>query len=319
MASKSSVIALQIMGPMEFADVVRRRKMVRNYTDDPVDPAVVDRALANAVRAPSAGFSQGWGFLVLDTPDDVRRYWAATADDLDDPDEWLSGMMRAPVVIVPCSSKAAYLGRYAEPDKGWTDRGRGPLAGAVLAHGRRDGLAADPADGGRRGARAPASSGSRRTRCRRLARSSRSLTRSTRSAPSPSATRRRPPGAKGSPSRRRRKDLDEVVHRGSVERPADMDPVHPIRERCATAAPFGLSRIRDTEGLLCVGTATRGTASRRRGDYRREKDMIVLGLILLIIGLVASISILTTIGVILLVVGLILNLVPIGGTRRRVF
>ena len=31
-------------------------------------------------------------------------------------------MMRAPVVVVPCSSKAAYLGRYAEPDKGWTDQ-----------------------------------------------------------------------------------------------------------------------------------------------------------------------------------------------------
>jgi hypothetical protein len=47
--------------------------------------------------------------------------------------------------------------------------------------------------------------------------------------------------------------------------------------------------------------------------------MVVLGLILLIIGLVASISILTTIGIILLVVGLILNFVPIGGNRRRVF
>jgi hypothetical protein len=47
--------------------------------------------------------------------------------------------------------------------------------------------------------------------------------------------------------------------------------------------------------------------------------MVVLGLILLIIGLVASIPILTTIGVILLIVGLIINLVPIGGTRRRVF
>ena len=47
--------------------------------------------------------------------------------------------------------------------------------------------------------------------------------------------------------------------------------------------------------------------------------MVVLGLILLIIGLVASIPVLTTIGVILLIVGLILNLVPIGGTRRRVF
>ncbi|MEZ5094501.1 hypothetical protein [Nocardioides sp.] len=47
--------------------------------------------------------------------------------------------------------------------------------------------------------------------------------------------------------------------------------------------------------------------------------MIVLGLILLIVGLVASIPILTTIGLILLVVGLILNFVPIGGSRRRVF
>ena len=111
------------MGPMEFADVVRRRKMVRSYTDEPVDPAAVERALAHAVRAPSAGFSQGWGFLVLDTPDDVRRFWVATVkDEIDDPDEWLAGMMPAPVVIVPCSSKAAYLGRYAEPDKGWTDQ-----------------------------------------------------------------------------------------------------------------------------------------------------------------------------------------------------
>ena len=47
--------------------------------------------------------------------------------------------------------------------------------------------------------------------------------------------------------------------------------------------------------------------------------MVVLGLILLIIGLVAGISILTTIGIILLIVGLILYFVPIGGNRRRVF
>jgi nitroreductase len=107
---------------MEFQDVVRRRRMVRNYTTAPVDPVTVDRALSNATRAPSAGFSQGWGFLVLDTPDDVRRYWTATADSIDDPDGWLRGMMRAPVLVVPCSSKTAYLARYAEPDKGWTDQ-----------------------------------------------------------------------------------------------------------------------------------------------------------------------------------------------------
>ena len=110
---------------MEFQEVVRRRRMIRTYDDArPVDRALVDRALANATRAPSAGFSQGWGFLVLDVPDDVRRFWqaGAEADALAAPDAWLRGMMRAPVVIVPCSSKAAYLARYAEDDKGWTDR-----------------------------------------------------------------------------------------------------------------------------------------------------------------------------------------------------
>ena len=99
--------------------------MVRSYTEEPVDRAVVDRALAHAVRAPSAGFTQGWGFLVLDQPEDVRRYWTATVDDPEDlaqPDSWLRGMMRAPVIVLPCSSKAAYLERYAAPDKGWTDR-----------------------------------------------------------------------------------------------------------------------------------------------------------------------------------------------------
>ncbi|SEA69004.1 hypothetical protein SAMN02910418_02183 [Bowdeniella nasicola] len=48
--------------------------------------------------------------------------------------------------------------------------------------------------------------------------------------------------------------------------------------------------------------------------------MVTLGLILLILGLLLKgMSILVTIGLILLVVGLILNLVPIGGSTRRVW
>jgi len=51
-----------------------------------------------------------------------------------------------------------------------------------------------------------------------------------------------------------------------------------------------------------------------------ENIMITLGVILLIVGfLVSDLVILITIGAILIVVGLILNLVPIGGSRRRVF
>lgn len=107
---------------MEFNEVVRSRRMVRRYTDEPVDPAVVDAALRNAVRAPNAGFSQGWSFLVCDTPEDVARFWAATSPDPTASNRWLDGMRTAPVVVVPLASQAAYLDRYAEPDKGWTDR-----------------------------------------------------------------------------------------------------------------------------------------------------------------------------------------------------
>jgi len=110
---------------MEFQEVVRRRRMIRRYDARPVDPASVDRMLANAQRAPSAGFSQGWAFLVLDTPADVSRLWAATSPDPDARNAWLDGMRTAPVVIVPLASKAAYLDRYAQPDKGWTDRDEG--------------------------------------------------------------------------------------------------------------------------------------------------------------------------------------------------
>ena len=106
---------------MEFRDVVRRRRMVRRYADRPVDPAVLDRALDHATRGPSAGFTQGVELLVLDEPADVARFWEAAADAGAD-NAWIRGMRTAPVVVVPLTSREAYLDRYAEPDKGWTDR-----------------------------------------------------------------------------------------------------------------------------------------------------------------------------------------------------
>ncbi|WP_166346467.1 nitroreductase family protein [Phytoactinopolyspora limicola] len=107
---------------MELTDAIRRRRMVRNYTDEPVDPAVVERILSQALHAPSAGFSQGWAFLRLDSANDVQRFWAATTPAGAGSDAWSAGLRRAPVIIVPLSSKEAYIERYAAPDKGWTDR-----------------------------------------------------------------------------------------------------------------------------------------------------------------------------------------------------
>lgn len=110
--------------------------MIRNYDPDrPVPAEVVDRLLDHAVRAPSAGFTQGWGFLVLQDEADRHLFWTSTSPaGATRPDvasaegatisapRWLDGMRRAPLIIVPLSNRSAYLDRYAEPDKGWTDR-----------------------------------------------------------------------------------------------------------------------------------------------------------------------------------------------------
>src|ERR1700684_4512225 len=89
--------------------------MVRQFTDEPIATESLDRILRNAVRGPSAGFSQGQAFLVLTGPD-LERFWevagAAAAPSV----------TAAPLVIVPMSAKRVYLDRYAQPDKGWTDR-----------------------------------------------------------------------------------------------------------------------------------------------------------------------------------------------------
>ena len=106
---------------MEFQEVLRRRRMVRAYRPDPVPAEVRDLILTNALRAPSAGFSQGWGFLVLESPADRDAFWAVTTDR-GEADSWMRGMTGAPLLIVCFSHKDAYLDRYAAPDKGWTDR-----------------------------------------------------------------------------------------------------------------------------------------------------------------------------------------------------
>jgi nitroreductase len=110
---------------MLYAEVVRRRHMARPYDPDrPVPPEIRERILEHALHAPSAGFSQGWAFLVLEEPADRELFWRATVSDEDRVrmDDWLRRMQRAPLIIVALSHKQGYLDRYAEPDKGAVDK-----------------------------------------------------------------------------------------------------------------------------------------------------------------------------------------------------
>lgn len=105
---------------MEFVEAVRKRRMIRTYDPDrPVPRETIDHLLRLATSAPSAGFSQGWQFLVLDDITSRERFWSATAAG-GEPDAWLGRMQTAPALVVVFSDETAYRQRYAEPDKGST-------------------------------------------------------------------------------------------------------------------------------------------------------------------------------------------------------
>jgi nitroreductase len=102
---------------MEFQDVVRGRRMVRDFSDEPVPRALVERLLHNATRVPSAGYSQGSAFVVLTDSDQRRLFWETTSGPAWRGESESEPLTRAPVVIIPLAHKQAYLDRYGLPDK----------------------------------------------------------------------------------------------------------------------------------------------------------------------------------------------------------
>jgi nitroreductase len=105
---------------MEFQDVVRKRKMVRSFDPQRTVPReALERIVRNATRAPSAGFSQGWGFLVLATPEECATFWEVTNRPGQQEATGSPSMHTAPAILVPFAHKQAYLDRYAQPDKGF--------------------------------------------------------------------------------------------------------------------------------------------------------------------------------------------------------
>lgn len=105
---------------MEFQDVVRKRRMHRQFDPERVVPReALERIVKNGTRAPSAGHSQGWGFLVLERPEDRATFWEVTNRPGQEEATGSPSMHSAPAIIVPFANKQAYLDRYAEPDKGF--------------------------------------------------------------------------------------------------------------------------------------------------------------------------------------------------------
>jgi len=105
---------------MEFQNVLLRRRMVRDFSDEPVARPLLEQLLSNATRGPSAGFSQGFAFLVLTHPGQRQMFWQTTSGPAWRGESESLPLTRAPVVILPLAHKQAYLDRYGLVDKAHT-------------------------------------------------------------------------------------------------------------------------------------------------------------------------------------------------------
>jgi nitroreductase len=107
------------LATVELQEVIRRRRMVRSFSSEPIEAAVLDAILEAALRSPTAGNTGGTAWLVLEGPAETATYWDSTTDEA-----WrnrnrdrFEGLRRAPIVLLSYGSPAAYAERYAEPDK----------------------------------------------------------------------------------------------------------------------------------------------------------------------------------------------------------
>ena len=95
-------------GTVEFIDVMRKRRMIRNFTAQPVADEVIDRIVAAGHHAPSAGFSQGIAYVVV-TDEASRRQVAEIAGEAGYVASWFDPFISgAPVQIIICTSERVY-------------------------------------------------------------------------------------------------------------------------------------------------------------------------------------------------------------------
>ena len=111
---------------MELTEAVERRRMTRNFSGAALDAGVLDGLLADALRAPSAGNTQGREFVVLEGPTRPAATGRPPPTRRGGPrSRRFEGLSRAPVVVLP----------FADPDAyrpGTASRTRpGPTAGTV--------------------------------------------------------------------------------------------------------------------------------------------------------------------------------------------
>jgi nitroreductase len=92
--------------------------MVRNFRPNHVERKTIDKILGFALHAPSAGFSQGWAYIVVTNQSMKKKIGELQGEaDFYAEKRFHKFVSEAPALIVVCTSEKMYHDRYREPDK----------------------------------------------------------------------------------------------------------------------------------------------------------------------------------------------------------
>jgi nitroreductase len=110
---------------MDFDEVVKKRKMIREYQQNRQVPIeIINKLLKNAHKAPSAGHTQVQEFIVVIDPITKRKLCEASLDQRQVED--------ASVLVVVCSNTSRSVGRYGKRGKDFYSVIDGAFASMII-------------------------------------------------------------------------------------------------------------------------------------------------------------------------------------------
>ena len=121
---------------MDIEEVIRLRRSVRVYTDQPVGGELIQKVLEAAILAPNGGNAQPWDFVLVDGPAKrkemadllneahnlyFRKAKREKSDKVKEGDVIYDSLYRVPAFIVACLNQKGHRmdDEYLEPERFW--------------------------------------------------------------------------------------------------------------------------------------------------------------------------------------------------------
>ena len=102
---------------MNLTEVLAARRMTRSFQPGGVPRDLLEELCLLARKAPSAGFAQGAGLIILDEPEALESFWEMTLPTQRRLGFPWPGLLKAPALVLPVADSRRYLARYSEADK----------------------------------------------------------------------------------------------------------------------------------------------------------------------------------------------------------